>query len=68
MLDGRRVLIVEDEALVALELTEIVTGGGGRRLAVGEVEIEDRGVDRLEVDQRQGLAVGAGRRRPPPRA
>ncbi len=33
MLDGRRVLIVEDEALVALELTEIVTGANAH--AVG---------------------------------
>ncbi|KMO11301.1 response regulator [Methylobacterium platani] len=49
MLDGRRVLIVEDEALVALELTEIVTGSNAH--AVGPARTNREALALLDLEE-----------------
>ncbi|GJD50650.1 hypothetical protein OPKNFCMD_3393 [Methylobacterium crusticola] len=48
MLSGRRVLIVEDEALIALELTEIVTGSDG--LAIGPARTNREALALLDLE------------------
>ncbi len=65
MLDGRRVLIVEDEALVALELTEIVTGSNAyavgpartNREALALIDLEAIDVAILDLNLADGEAT-----------